>query len=131
MTVLHEPDRETDELAHALIGAAIEVHRVLGPGFLEEVYEQALCVELRLRGIPFERQKPTKVEYKGEYVGEGRLDLMVNDRLVVELKAVREVAPIHTAIVLSYLKASDRRLALLINFKVPRLRDGIQRIVLS
>ena len=131
MTVLHEPDRETDELAYAVIGAAIEVHRVLGPGFLEEVYEQALCVELRLRGIPFERQKPTKVEYKGDYVGEGRLDLMVNDRLVVELKAVREVAPIHTAIVLSYLKASDRRLALLINFKVPRLRDGIQRIVLS
>ena len=131
MTVLHEPERKTDELAHAVIGAAIEVHRVLGPGFLEEVYERALCVELRLRGIPFERQKPTKVEYKGEYVGEGRLDLLVDDRLVVELKAVREAAPIHTAIVLSYLKAIDRRLALLINFKVPRLRDGIRRIVLS
>lgn len=131
MTVLLEPERETDELAHAVIGAAIEVHRVLGPGFLEEVYEQALCVELRLRGIPFERQKPAKVEYKGEYVGEGRLDLLVNDRLVVELKAVREIAPIHTAIVLSYLKATGRRLALLINFKVPQLRDGIRRIVLS
>lgn len=127
MTVLLEPERETDELAHAVIGAAIEVHRVLGPGFLEEVYEQALCVELRLRGIPFERQKPAK----GEYVGEGRLDLLVNDRLVVELKAVREIAPIHTAIVLSYLKATGRRLALLINFKVPQLRDGIRRIVLS
>ena len=88
-------------------------------------------MELRLRGIPFERQKPTKVEYKGEFVGEGRLDLLVDDRLVVELKAVREVAPIHTAIVLSYLKAVDRRLALLINFKVSRLRDGIRRLVLS
>ena len=131
MAVLHEPERETDELAHAVIGAAIEVHRLLGPGFLEQVYEQALCVELRLRGIPFERQKPAKVEYKGEYVGEGRLDLLVNDRLVVELKAVREVAPIHTAVVLSYLKATGRRLALLINFKVPQLRDGIRRIVLS
>ena len=103
----------------------------MGPGFLEEVYELALCVELRLRGVPFERQKPTKVEYKGEYVGEGRLDLLVNNRLVVELKAVRELAPIHSAIVLSYLKATDRRLALLINFKVSRLRDGIRRLVLS
>lgn len=64
MNVLHEPETDTDELAHTVIGAAIEVHRVLGPGFLEEVYEQALCVELRLRGIPFERQKPAKVEYK-------------------------------------------------------------------
>lgn len=131
MTVLHEPEREIDELAHAVIGAAIEVHRVLGPGFLEEVYEQALCVELRRRGIPFERQKATKVEYKGEYVGEGRLDLLVDDRLVVELKAVREVAPIHTAIVLSYLKTIGRRLGLLINFKVPQLRSGIRRVVLS
>ena len=131
MTALHEPARETDELAHAVIGAAIEVHRILGPGFLEAVYEQALCVELRLRGIPFERQKPTKVDYKGEYVGEGRLDLLVNDRLVVELKAVRELAPIHTAIVLSYLKATGRRLALLINFNVSRLKDGVRRLVLS
>lgn len=131
MTVLHEPERETDELAHAVIGAALEVHRILGPGFLEDVYEQALCVELRLRGILFERQKPAKVEYKGEYVGEGRLDLLVKDQLIVELKAVREVAPFHTAIVLSYLKITGRRLALLINFKVPRLRDGIRRIVLS
>ncbi len=131
MTVRHEPAPETDELAHTVIGAAIEVHRILGPGFLEAVYEQALCVELRLRGIPFERQKPTKVEYKGEYVGEGRLDLLVNDRLVVELKAVREVAPIHTAIVLSCLKATGKRLALLINFKVPRLKDGVRRLVLS
>jgi len=86
-----EPAPEIDELAHAVIGAAIEVHRILGPGFLEAIYEQALCVELRLRGIPLERQKPTKVEYKGEYVGEVRLDLLVDDRLVVELKAVREM----------------------------------------
>jgi GxxExxY protein len=129
--VLHEPDSQTDALAHTVIGAAIEVHRHLGPGFLESVYEEALCVELRLRKIPFERQHPAKVEYKGEYVGEGRLDLLVDDRLIVELKAVREVAPIHRAIVLSYLKATEKSLALLINFKVSRLRDGVQRVVLS
>jgi GxxExxY protein len=131
VTLLHEPDRKTDALAHAVIGAAIEVHRHLGPGFLEKVYEEALCVELRLRKIPFERQRPAKVEYKGEYVGEGRLDLLVDDLLIVELKAVREVAPIHKAIVVSYLKATGRNLALLINFKVSVLRDGIQRVVLS
>ncbi len=131
MHVLHEPDRETDALAHVVIGAAIEVHRHLGPGFLESAYEEALCVELRLREIPFERQRPAKVEYKGEYVGEGRLDLLVGDRLIVELKAVREVAPIHRAIVVSYLKATGKNLALLINFKVSRPKEGVQRVVLS
>lgn len=131
MTVLHEPDARTDALARVVIGAAIEVHRHLGPGFLENVYEEALCVELRLRKVPFERQRPAKVEYKGVYVGEGRLDLLVDDRLIVELKAVREVAPIHKAVVVSYLKATGRTLALLINFKVPRLKDGIQRVVLT
>jgi GxxExxY protein len=131
MTVYREPDRETDALAHAVIGAAIEVHRHLGPGFLESVYEEALCVELRLRKIPFERQRPTKVEYKGTYVGEGRLDLLVDDRLIVELKAVRDVTPTHKAIVISYLKATERTLALLINFKVTRLKDGVQRVVLA
>jgi len=128
---LHEPDSRTDALAREVIGAAIEVHRHLGPGFLEKVYEEALCVELRLRKIPFERQRPAKVEYKGEYVGEGQLDLLVAERLIVELKAVREVAPIHRAIVVSYLKATEKSLALLINFKVSRLKDGVQRVVLS
>ena len=124
-----EPEAKTDELARAVIGAAIEVHRHLGPGFLEDVYEEALCVELRLRQIPFERQKPVKVEYKGEYVGEGRLDLLVGDRLVVELKAVKAVPPIDQARVISYLKATGRQLALIVNFHVPVLKDGIQRIV--
>lgn len=128
---LREPDPECDDLARAVIGAAIEVHRHLGPGFLEAVYEEALCLELRLRQIPFERQKPIKVEYKGQYVGEGRLDLLVGDRLVVELKAAKAVAPIDQARVLSYLKATGRQLALLLNFQVPALKDGIQRLVLS
>jgi GxxExxY protein len=129
--VLHEADCETDALAHAVIGAAIEVHRHLGPGSLESVYEEALCVELRLREITFERQRVTKVEYKGEQVGEGRLDLLVGDRLIVEVKAVRELAPIHRAIVVSCLKATRKSLALLINFKVSGLKEGVQRVVLS
>ena len=131
MIETREPDASTDALAHAVIGAALEVHRHLGPGFLEEVYEEALCLELRLRQIPFERQELVRIDYKGDYVGEGRLDLLVGDRLVVELKAVKAFAPIDKAKLISYLKASGRHLALLINFNVPLLRDGIQRVVRS
>ena len=131
MIETREPDASTDALAHAVIGAALEVHRHLGPGFLEEVYEEALCLELRLRQIPFERQKLVRIDYKGDYVGEGRLDLLVADRLVVELEAVKAFAPIDKAKLISYLKASGRHLALLINFHVPLLRDGILRVVRS
>ena len=92
-----EPNTELDDLAHRVIGAAIEVHRLLGPGFLESVYEEALCVELTLRGIRFARQLPIIVKYKGEQVDEARLDLLVDERLVVELKAVEGVAPIRVA----------------------------------
>ena len=126
-----EPGSELDRLAHAVIGAAIEVHRSLGPGFLESVYEEALCIELDVRRIPFERQWPVAVNYKGHPVGEGRLDLLVGGMLVVELKAVEGVAPIHVAQVMSYLKATGHRLGLLINFNVPFLKSGIKRIVLS
>ena len=128
---LREPDAETDALAHAVIGASIEVHRQLGPGFLEQLYEEALCVELRLRDVPFQRQKLVKAEYKGIYVGEGRLDLLVGQRLVVELKAVKSFAPIHRARVISYLKLTGHQLGLLINFNVPVLKDGVQRVVLT
>ncbi len=128
---MREPDREIDELASAVIGAAIEVHRVLGPGFLESVYEEALAVELELRGIEFERQKSVHLDYKGHSIGEGRLDLFVKDRLVVELKAVDTMAPIHTAQIMSYLKALDLPLGLLINFKVSLLKHGIKRVILS
>jgi GxxExxY protein len=113
-----------------VIGAAIEVHRHLGPGFLEEVYEQALCHELALRGIAYERQAPCVVVYKGVAVGEGRLDLLVEDAVVVELKAVDRLAPIHEAQLLSYLKATGKRLGLLLNFNTPAMRDGIKRIAL-
>lgn len=120
----------TEETASQVIGAAIEVHRQLGPGYLESVYEEALAVELGLRGIPFTRQTVFNVEYKGHSIGEGRMDLLVNDCLVVELKTVDGFAPIHTAQAISYLKATNRHLALLINFNVPVLKDGIKRVVL-
>ena len=126
-----EPTQEIDRLAHGVIGAAIEVHRSLGPGFLESVYEEALCVELRERNIPFARQQTISVHYKGYEVGEGRLDLLIEDRLVVELKAVELLAPIHIAQVLSYLKASGLHLGLIINFNSPVLKEGIRRIILS
>jgi GxxExxY protein len=126
-----EPTPELDRLAHEVIGAAIEVHRVLGPGFLESVYEEAFCVELTARRIPFTRQIPAAVTYKGHQVGDHRLDVLVSGQLIVELKAVDELAPIHTAQLISYLKATGRRLGLLINFNVPVLKEGIKRIVLS
>jgi len=126
-----EPDEDVDELARRVIGAAIEVHRHLGPGFLEGVYEEALCLELSLREIPFDRQRPIGVDYKGHLVGQGRLDLLVGDRLLIELKAVDRLAPIHNAQVMSYLKATKLHLGLLINFNVPLLKDGIRRIIRS
>ena len=126
-----EPMGEVDSLAHAVIGAAIEVHRMLGAGFLESVYEEALCVEMQLRGIPFRRQVPVCVEYKGHRVGDSRLDLLVGEVLIVELKAVDALAPIHTAQVISYLKATGHRLGLIINFNVRVLKEGVKRVVLT
>lgn len=126
---LVEPRPELDELAHRVIGAAIEVHRLLGPGFLESVYEEALCVELGLRDIEFARQVPAGVDFKGRRVGEARLDLLVGGGLVVELKAVERIAPIHVAQILSYLKATGLPLGLLITFNVTLLHHGIKRVV--
>ena len=126
-----EPAPELDRLAKEIIGAALEVHKVLGPGFLESVYEDALCVELKMRGLPFIRQPAVMVEYKGHDVGEGRLDLVVGGKVIVELKAVEALAPIHTAQLLSYLKMTNRQLGLLINFNAEMLRDGIKRVINS
>jgi len=126
-----EPPPEIDRLATAVIGCAIEVHRHLGPGYLEDVYEEALCEELRLRGIPFKRQPSISVSYKGKRVGQGRLDLLVDDKLIVELKAVSAIAPVHSAQVMSYLKATNLILGLLINFNVALLKKGITRIINS
>jgi GxxExxY protein len=122
---------EVERLAYQVIGAAIEVHRVLGPGYLERVYQKALKVELDLRGIPHRREHPIAVNYKDNSVGEGRLDFLVGDILVVELKAVDSVAPIHEAIVMSYLKTTNLPLALIINFRVTLLKEGLKRIILT
>jgi GxxExxY protein len=118
-----------DELSNAVIGAAIEVHRSLGPGFLESIYEEALCVELEHRLLGFERQKIVPVFYRDLLVGEHRLDLLVGNEILVELKAVKEIEAIHFAIVRSYLKALDLRTALVFNFATTPLT--IRRIDLS
>lgn len=126
-----EPDALTNGSAHKVIGAAIEVHRHLGPGYFESVYEEALAIELGLRGIPFERQQPISIQYKGQPVGQARLDFFVGRVVLIELKAVEGLLPVHSAQVISYLKAMKCALGLLINFNVPALREGIRRLVLS
>ena len=109
----------------------MEVHKHLGPGLLESAYEECLCRELSLRGIPFQRQVELPVEYKGIRLNVGyRMDLVVKDSLVVELKAVEKLEPIHEAQLLTYLRLSGMRIGLLINFNVPVLKDGIKRFVL-
>ncbi len=126
---LDEPGSEVDALAHAVVEAAIEVHRQLGPGFFENIYEQALGLELTLRGIPYVRQPAVAVLYKDPLVGEARPDWLVAARWIVELKAVDVLASIHLAQALSYLKATDLPLALVVNFNVPVLLRGVRRVV--
>lgn len=121
-----------DALTHAVIGAAIEVHQVLGPGLLESLYERALCRELALREIPHQRQVNVPVRYKGELIeGNLRLDLVVANTLIVELKAVDRILPIHEAQLLSYLKLSGMQVGLIINFHAIRIKDGLKRLVQS
>lgn len=116
-------------LTKRVIGAAMEVHSLLGPGYLESAYEQALAIELQSRKIPFERQKVFNLDYKGECIGEGRMDFYVDYILVVELKAVDTLLPVHAAQVISYLKAMDREVGLLLNFHTETFKKGIRRIL--
>ena len=118
-------------MAYATIGAALEVHRHLGPGFLECVYEEAMARELALRGLRFDRQFRVPIDYKDAKVGEHVLDFVVEGELVVELKAVEQLIAVHAARVNSYLKAGAFELGLLINFNVPVLKDGVRRIILK
>lgn len=119
-----------NELSKEIIGAAIEVHRHLGPGLLESAYEEALCYELDLRNIPYERQKYQPLQYKGKTLKtDYRIDLLVNQKVIVENKAVETVSRIDKAQTLTYLKLSGIKLALIINFHEPLLKDGINRIV--
>lgn len=119
------------ELTGRIIGAAIEVHRGLGPGLLESAYQACLAQEFLVRGLPFEQQKPLPLEYKGVQVDCGyRLDSIVGVKVVVELKAVDAIHKVHEAQLLTYLKLTGCRVGLLINFNVPVLKDGIKRMVL-
>jgi GxxExxY protein len=120
---------DVDEVMHRVIGAAIEVHRHLGPGFLESVYYRALCIELRERGIAFEHEKAIQIVYKGHRIHGQRLDLLVDSRVVVEVKAVSQLEEIHASQVVSYLKATGLRAGLVLNFNAVVMKAGIRRIV--
>jgi GxxExxY protein len=121
---------EMNTLTGKIIGAAIEVHKSLGPGLLESTYEECLCHELSLLKIPFERQKEVPVTYKGVRLDCGyRIDILVAGRLILELKACERLEPIHEAQLLTYLKLTGLTHGLLINFNTPLLKDGIKRIV--
>ena len=119
-----------NEISERIIGAAIEVHKFFGPGLVEQVYEEALCHELSLRGIRFERQKLVPIYYKGVKLGVPlRLDLIVEEKVIVDLKAKEEVIRLDGAKLLSYLRLSNLRLGLIINFHSVVLKDGISRVV--
>ncbi|HEX3584111.1 MAG TPA: GxxExxY protein [Thermoanaerobaculia bacterium] len=119
------------ETTYEVIGAAIEVHRMLGPGLLESAYEDCLAHELKLREVPFVRQMPLPIEYKGCRLDCAyRLDLVVRREVVVEIKSVAGIDPVHEAQILTYMRLGDWRLDLLINFNVPVLKKGIRRFIL-
>ena len=131
MTGFDPVPEAVDRVATAVVDAAYAVHTHLGPGLLESVYETCLCRELSKRGLEFKTQVPLPVTYDGVRLDAGlRLDLLVADCIVVEIKAVEKMNPLFEAQLLTYLKLANRRLGLLINFNVPFIRDGIQRIVL-
>ncbi|MGD9765368.1 MAG: GxxExxY protein [Candidatus Binatia bacterium] len=119
-----------NELSTEIIGAALEVHRALGPGLLEGISEECLAIELDCRGVPFERQQRVSLEYTGQRVAADlRLDMIIDGRIIVEPKAVETLLPVHGAQLLSYRRRTGKSLGLLINCNVPLLRDGITRIV--
>ena len=119
-----------NEISGKIIGAAIEVHRILGPGLLESIYEDALCHELHLRGLRFKRQQNVPIPYKGIKLGADlRLDLLVEDKVILDLKAKEELSKIDKPKLLTYLRLSDKHLGLIINFHVEVLRDGVLRVV--
>jgi GxxExxY protein len=122
-------DEETEALAHEVIGAAIEVHRLLGPGLPEIGYKRALSHELDLRGMEHECECPVPIVYKGVLVGEGRVDVLVRRRLVVEIKVVEIITAVHKAQTLAYLQALKLELGLLLTFNVAIMKDGIKRVI--
>jgi len=128
---MHPKFPKADMLSSEIIGAAIEVHRLMGPGLLESIYERCLLREFELRGIPTASQRVVLIEFKGVVFEESlRFDVLVADCVLVELKAVQEVLPIHKAQLLSYMKLLDVPLGLLINFHESKLVDGVHRLLL-
>lgn len=121
---------ELNQLTEAIIGAAIEVHRTLGPGLLESSYEAALCVELEARGLRYLRQHSIPLRYRDKPIGEYRLDLLVEDAVIVEVKSVERIDPVFMFQVLTYLRAASKKIGLLINFNSRFLKDGIRRYIL-
>ena len=122
--------KQINEVSGEIIGAAMEVHKTIGPGLLESAYQACLCHELGLRNVKFKAQVPIPVIYKNEQLDCGyRLDLLVEGLVVVELKACEQILAIHKAQILTYLKLLDKQLGLILNFNVPLMRDGIQRVV--
>jgi len=123
-------NQRLDQISHGIIGAAIEVHRHLGPGLLESAYEACLVFEIKRLGMKVEEQKPLAVVYKEVKLDCGyRLDLVVEDEIIVEIKAIEKLLPIHDAQLLSYLRLTRKKVGLLMNFHVPVLKDGLKRIV--
>jgi GxxExxY protein len=126
-----EPSKEVDDLAHQVIGIALEVHRILGPGYMENIYEKAMRIEFESRKVPFENQLRVQVVYKSQLIGQGRIDFLVSRLLPVEIKAVSALLPVHQAQLISYLKMTNLQLGLLINFNVPLLKHGIKRVIFN
>ena len=127
--MFEEPAEALDSLVRRVIGAAMSVHRALGPGFSESVYEEALCIELSALRIAHARQVVIELAYRGQRVGQQRLDVLVEGVLVLELKSVEAISKLHKAQLNSYLNATGHKLGLLINFDVPLLRDGVHRVI--
>ena len=119
------------EITEKVIGAAIEVHKHLGPGLLESAYEACLCQELQIRGLTFQRQVSLPLDYKGLHVDSAfRIDLVVEDKIIIELKSQEGILPVHEAQLMTYLKLTGKRVGLLLNFNVPSMKDGVVRRVL-
>jgi len=128
MTALPLPPA-TEHVATAVIGTAIEVHRALGPGFLERIYQEALCIELNARGLRFERERAVVVHYRGVPIPGQRIDLVVDGCVLVELKASTRIDEIHESKVVSYLRTTGLRLGLLLNFNCRTMKEGLKRVI--
>jgi GxxExxY protein len=120
-----------EDISEKIIRSAIEVHKNLGPGLLESAYEECLCHELNMKNLMFERQKPIPIEYKGIKLDCGyRIDIIVENKIILEIKAVEKILPVHEAQLMTYLKLTHMRVGLIINFNVKYLKEGLKRIII-